>query len=209
MVLFLSSTIYAQDLVEDVTVRGTFVQGKRVYKLYYCASCYEGGIQLTLYTDSSYFYKLIGTGHKQISEGKWTRNKKDFILNSRIKQHGVPIKIDGVSYGSDLGGITSRKTPFIIPFNLNGEKIYDARVFINNDSTFCFPYFDTCVGKYKSIDSIKVNFGKGFTTQWIPFVWPQARYVKVTAMMDFSFEEYVVFENKKYTPTTSLKLISE
>ena len=101
------------------------------------------------------------------------------------------------------------KSPFLIPVNLKGDMFPDARIFVNNDTTFCFPFFDTCVGQFSVVSRIKIDFGNGFQSRWINMKLEKGRKVLPVAKTGFVFTLFKSFKRRRYKFTGSeLKLLT-
>lgn len=156
----------------------------------------EGGVALRLFKNQQYRYDLITSGYEVFSSGIWTFNDSEFILNSFLQKEDVPIKINYLDSISSPERI--HKIGMQIPVNLKGERLSDSRIFLNDDSAYAFPYFDTIVGTHARIDRIKVAFGNGFESKWIPLTLMPGKQLLVIAQIDFPLTSYLVFQNKRF-----------
>lgn len=53
-----------------------------------------------------------------------------------------------------------------MPRNNKGVLFRDAEVWINDSGIAYSPFFDTTFGKYQNIDSIRIDFGGHYYSQW-------------------------------------------
>lgn len=156
----------------------------------------DGGITLVLYKGNRYHYSMATTGYDAFSKGKWYRRGNKLTLISDFDFTNIPVQI---KYIDEIDSKTNyRRTQFQVPVNMKSEPLSNSEIFINNDTTFCFPFFDTCVGIYKRIDSIKVDFGDNYKSKWIKLNANTEKKVMLVAQVDFLFSSYLVFRNQRY-----------
>jgi len=157
---------------------------------------YDGYESLYLFRDRKYKYDIVSTGGEAFSSGSWERKGTDIILNSTIRKENVPVKLELLDSEDSLKRIY--KTKIQIPINLKGQLLSDSKIFINDTSTYVFPFFDTTVGRYDKISRIKVDFGSGFKSDWISVPAREFKQVIVVAQVDFLFPTYIAFRNKRF-----------
>ena len=163
--------------------------------------------QLILYKDKSFYYQYKHLGYDIFSRGKWIRKDDVFILNSDVDSNNVPVKFvffntdtvktyyDTTLYKDSFPPIYHTK--FQVPVNLKAEPLFDAIIYINKEVNYCFPFFDTCVGNTEKIEKVKVNFGNGFKSKWLPINVSDFRRSLCIAQVDFLFANYVSYKNYK------------
>lgn len=148
---------------------------------------------LWLFKDGRYKFSESSFARDLKSTGIWTLYKNILMLNSDIKKDNVPISI---SYTYDTIGIVNRFR-FGVVKNRNGEYLTDAFVNINSSSVKCLPLAGGCIGSYNTIDSVRLLFENGFTSQWIK-IEQNDKYVLIKAEIDFKISDYQSFDNFKY-----------
>lgn len=157
---------------------------------------YDGYEVLCLFKNNTYTYRIAMTGQTEFSNGIWEKEDSEIVLNSAIKKEDVPVELK--FFNSFDSSKRVYKTKVQIPINLNGQLLSDSKVFINDDSTYAFPFFDTLVGSYDKIKKIKVEFGDGFKTDWISIPAGDFKQLLIVAQIDFLFSSYVAFRNKRF-----------
>jgi len=168
----------------------------------YTSSSFENLFQLTLYKNSKYDYQYQSTNYSIFSSGTWEKGNDLISLTSEVDSNNVPVKFYFDSTNSNP------KTQLAIPVNNKESQFPDSRIFINNDSTYCFPYFDTCIGKFAYIKKIRVDFGNGFKTKWLFFEKSNFKHLQIVVPVDYTFEKYISFKGYKFKDNgTTLKPI--
>lgn len=166
----------------------------RVSKKYVYSDRVDGEILLVLFRNHRYRYSVNASVRDAFSSGKWKVKDGRLFLRSEIQKDSVPIKMSYVKAEESVN-----RSPFLVPENLKGEKIGDARIFINGDtSSYCFPYFDTCIGSYESIKSIMVDFGNGYRSNWVKINNNPKVRILVTAKVYFSLNSFITFKRREY-----------
>jgi hypothetical protein len=180
---------------------------KGIQSVFMCSE-FEYSAKVTLFNNKTFIYEEGTTNHSVFSNGKWTKERELVILNSAIDSNDVPVNIyyfrsDTVRSYYDRANafqmnIPVYKTKFQVPINLKGSLLPDSKVFMNNDSSYCFPFFDTCIGKANSLDRIKIDFGNGFKTKWIKIKRKNFKRVLIIAQSKYLFKEYLIFKSKTF-----------
>jgi hypothetical protein len=157
----------------------------------------DGFQRIYLYKDRTFKYDFDWTAiGNRFSNGTWELNGDSvLILNSSINRDCIPVKIqflDSVNSGKHYN------TCFQIPVNLTGEELPDSRIFINDTSTFAFPFFDTLIGRYVRVNKIKIDFGNGIKSSWIPIEQRKFNYLLVIAQVEFKLASYEFFHKKRF-----------
>lgn len=160
--------------------------------LWSAAESYE---RIELYK-SNFNYVYKSNDYYIYSNGIWNIENGELVLNSEIDSLNVPVLVQFTSLGDSLRW--RNLSNIVVPVNLKGNRFGDSRIFINNMSDYCFPYFDTCFGKITTIDSIKVDFGRGFHTAWIPVKQEPQKYLQVVVKSNVRLYEYVSFRKRRY-----------
>lgn len=186
----LFSSAYAQNLKRTKVSDNEKNEG--VIEKYISVGKYEGSETLLLYRNKKYYYAIESTNYRAYSKGKWSSKNTDVYLASDIVDTAVPVAIKHLASSDTL----RIRSPFFIPVNLRGDKFPDARIFINNDTTYCFPFFDTCVGNYSLINKIKIDFGDGFKSKWIKLNVEESKKVQVIAQTEFILSSYLSFKRR-------------
>src|SRR5688572_20910119 len=173
----------------------------------YTIESFENAVQLTLFKNHLFVYRYKSTGFDQFSQGKWRRNRNFLILTSNVDSNNVSTKclllesdtirtyFERHKYSDTNPPVYT--TPVQVPINLKGELIPDAKVYINNDTTYCFPFFDTCVGGFRMIQRIRVHYGEGFKSKWIRINNSGFKRLLCIAQVDIEFNNYISFKNHR------------
>ncbi len=201
------SQIYCQDL-HKIILSGEDSLTGALYKYEWRDTISVAFDGVIMYKSGAFYYYEGSGGHSAFSRGQWTQDGEYIILNSDFMKDRIPISLRYL--GNDDTARKIYRTKFQVPVNSKGERFPDSRIYINSDSTYCFPYFDTCIGQIVSIDSIKVDFGNGYKTGWV-HLRPKGFYkLQIIANVDFLFESYVPMNNRRYkTIGSTLKYIDE
>lgn len=194
ILIFSFSKVYGQDL-KKVMLSKDEKKNSVVYKYSYSEKVAYGIIVLLLYANGTFNYSINSFNRNVISFGKWKLEKNLLILNSTISKNNLPIKID---YSSDTTSRTNN-CKFNIIKNAEGKEVSDAFVLINNDTTRCLPSYASCIGNYKTIDSIKILIENGITSKWIKLKSDiNNLQIDITIEMNLLPSKYYVIENWKY-----------
>lgn len=181
----------AQDLMKTKLSADSARDG--VAAIYTNVNRYDGGEELILYKNGKYKYLIRTTGWDGINNGKWTLKQQQLLLSSDIVDSAVAIRI-----ANPDSPVAAGSTSFLIPVNANGDRLPDARIFINDENNYCFPFFDTCVGSISSIKRIKVSFGDGFSSRWTDVHLKGNKNILVIAEVSVLFSSYEKFNARKY-----------
>lgn len=190
-VCLISSSIHSQNLKRVKVSDSEKREG--IVKKYSHVGKYEGSINLLLYSNKKYYYTINSTNYHAFSQGQWNIKNTDIYLSSDITDTAVPVVIKYLT--EDTINI---KSPFFIPVNLKGDKFPDARIYVNNDTTYCFPFFDTCIGNYTMIDKVKIDFGDGFKSKWIKLNFEESKKIQFIAQTKFVLSSYLSFKKRRY-----------
>lgn len=182
--------IYSQNLVKAKVLKSDKMKG--VLKQYKYHSEYDGSINLYLYKNKTYKYTINSANYLAFSEGKWSINDGLIYLTSNIIDTAVEVQI------LNLSNENLSKTPFLIPVNLKGDQFSEARIYVNNDSSYCFPFFDTCVGNYSLIERIKIEFGNGFRSKWMKLVFNEGNRIQLVVQTEYILSSYLRFNTRRY-----------
>ncbi|HWB25387.1 MAG TPA: hypothetical protein VG738_07895 [Chitinophagaceae bacterium] len=180
----------------------------RGIKAKYISVSFENYFELELYKNYRFYYQYTSTGTSEFSNGKWKRKGDTILLSSGIDSNDVPTKYhffntDTVKiFFARQNAYSDSNRPIYstivqVPVNLHGDLIPDAKIFINNDTTYCFPFFDTCVGNFTDIVRIKVDYGDKFKSRWIPVNKKAPKRLLCTAQVDFLFKNYICLYNHR------------
>lgn len=129
---------------------------------------------------------------------KWRQNGNLLELKSIIPTNNVPVKLSFSDTTQLLAGFRIG-----IVKNLKGEEMPDGLVAINHDSLLCAPSHALCDQDFKSIDSIKVVFENGFSSQWLHVNRKEIRKVTPVIQTTFLISSYVALDNKSYRVSKS------
>lgn len=163
-------------------------------KRYMNVNAYDGFIELVLYKNSVYQYRIESTNNSRFSTGNWKIKQNLLYLTSTLMHNNIPVKVD-VQDGMDP---QLRKTVFTIPSDLLGNDYPDAKIFLNRYKSFCFPFFDTCVAVPSKIHRIKVDFGNGFRSSWIRKKADSRNRIILVAQTRENLNQYLVFKKRRY-----------
>jgi hypothetical protein len=159
-----------------------------------------------LYKNHSFNYKYKSTNYFVESNGTWHKSGANIILNSEVDSNNVSVKIFYINADKSKSNATidnpslsysNHKTIFYIPENVDKAPFPDSKIFVNNDTSFCFPYFDTCIGNIGKAKKIKIDFGNGFKTKWIPLEQKNYKSILVIVKTHNTFTNYHSFINQK------------
>jgi hypothetical protein len=151
---------------------------------------------VTLFKDTTFYFVTKHASIVFFCQGRWQKAKQVLTLVNAIDRYNVPVKLSYSSQVDDSAAMA--KTIFSIPLDIHGKRLPDTRVFINNDTAFCFPFFNTCYGNIHSIDSIKFDFGNDFFSRWMPAPALSNRKVLAIAQVDFDFTSFAYLKKIKY-----------
>jgi hypothetical protein len=200
MLTFSSSLLFAQDLKEIPLAQEAIKSN--ILKIY-ATSNFEAGVRYTLFKDSSFKFEHYAVAYHFYSSGRWHKDGKDYLLNSYIDSNDVPVEFKCITIQSEIDGITRKhpydkistiKTLFWIPLNLKHQPLPDSRIFINNDTTYCFPYFDTCINQFTPIQRVRIEFGNGFRSKWQTLPDTKFRKILCIAKTTVDLSEYISYK---------------
>ena len=183
-----SQTLLMSPLSNDEKKRGVVNKYRYVEKGSY------GIITLLMFKNGNFEYEMKSFNRDRVSKGKWKRAKDLIILQSNFKTSKVPVNI---AYSSDKS-MRINGCKFNAVKNLKGEEITDAMIKINNDTIQCLPSYGSCYGNYTSIDSIKITFENGMSSEWIKISYCETKQIVITVEMDFLPAVYFPFDKLKY-----------
>ncbi|MDF2384850.1 hypothetical protein JMG10_25480 [Nostoc ellipsosporum NOK] len=83
----------------------------------------------------------------------------------------------------------------------------EAMVSINNDTVRCLPTASFCVGSYTSVDSIKVFFENGFSSNWVPVKNTEDIIVPVVEVAYFS-SSYILLNRRYRVLKSAVQLVA-
>jgi hypothetical protein len=192
--LLFSGMIFSQDLKKIPLTRVD--SAARVLAKYEYTGVPEGYINLTLFENKRFHHAIAGATHGLYCEGTWEEKDSNIVLTSDFQKTSIPIKLEYLFSGDSAK--TGSRCFFQIPVNLKGEHLSDSKVYINDDTAFCFPYFDTCVGDLAIINRIKVDFGNGIKSKWVPVNNGTYKSIHIVAEIDFSLSSYLFLNRKTY-----------
>jgi hypothetical protein len=175
-------------LTKADNVKGVFA------KYEYISDDGYNGKTLILFKNRNYHYTRGGhDGGGGVNEGKWNQTGDVLELKSAILTNNVPIKL---SFSDTVQLLPNFRIGVVK--NLKGEEMPDGLVALNTDSVLCAPSVALCNQNLISIDSIKVVFENGFSSQWIKV--DKSEYKKLTPIVQSSvlISSYVDLAHKKY-----------
>lgn len=154
----------------------------------------EGG-EILLYLNGTYAYSaaknIIG---KVFNSGSWIISHHVLVLTSTLGEGRLPLLVE---YVDDTNAAPKTKLQWV--HNAKGEMVEEAFVAINHDSISCSPLMDTCLGRYTSIDSLKVWVGNtGCSSRWVKIKSGGYQQLKLTIPVDVDFNRYQAFNRKKF-----------
>lgn len=201
--LLFFSTLKAQTLKKQILKQIDISSG--VHAIYQF-NAFENYFRIVLYRNHTFSYEETSTNYFSFSNGHWKKSKNVLNLNSDIDSNNVPIKIyyfntdtvrdylpnaDRTLYNSYY------KTAFQIPVDYNKIDFPDAKIFINSDSSFCLPFFDTCIGNVSRYEKIRVDLGNGFKSQWKLLKKGDYKRILIVVQTDQKLSNYYSFVNQK------------
>jgi hypothetical protein len=125
------------------------------------------------------------------SEGTFRINKDTLVLNSDLQADNVELKVEYID--STNNDSSYKRLSFLT--NLQDTVLWKARYQLNNDTTINGSYYaDFPLSWYPKnfllkIFSLKVEFGPGFGSPWIPLLAGN-QFIKVTVLSDKDFNNY-------------------
>ena len=184
----------AQELVKIIDT--SYQQADSIYQQFQWVDYNgHGTIELVLFKSNRYVYNATNFNWASYSSGIWVLHQKELELTSEIQAHDVPVKVMCDTF---IAASKDCAVTFDIPVNLSGDRLSDARIFINNDQNIVFPFFDQCYSGSTGIDSIKVDFGYGFYSSWLQLGKRQNQHITITALTRFELATFEVFRHRKY-----------
>ena len=154
----------------------------------------EGAINLILYKNHRFKFLINGLSGTKRGVGVWRVKNDIVILNTDMKMNSVPVEV--VRNSDTKGNVDGFNIS--IPKDIKGNDLFDCMVRVNNDSTTCLPSYGKCDGHYTFIDSVKVVFGNGMSSQWVSVMGSQRAQIHITIQTDYPISSYYVLDNKKY-----------
>lgn len=150
-------------------------------------------ISLRLYKNGNYYYEEGSLTNVLFNEGKWRMLNNELILFDKLDKSNLPVNL------ICLDKIDTTYS-FIVQVvkNLKGQYLTDGFVYINNDSNQCLPFTATCLGKYKSIDSLKVVFENGYKSKWIPVPCNEYKQLALTLQSNISMSGYTALRYSRF-----------
>jgi hypothetical protein len=127
------------------------------------------------------------------SSGKWSKKNDILIIKSLIQKNSVPLKL---VYSNDTSGMINNFKIAVVR-NKKGELMTDGLLRINSDSVQCLPMAGFCVGNYASIDSVKVVFENGMSSQWLKIEDKKSNKIMPIVQTDFLISSYMPL-NRRY-----------
>ena len=161
-------------------------------KFNYSAKDSYGFVSLILKKDSTFSYSANTIGTHQISEGTWKLSEGILILASTFQLNNVPAEIGN---GENRKFVDSCDIAVIE--NIKHELLTDAFVVVNNDTIKCLPMIGMCKGGYKKLDSVKIVFENGMSSEWIPIKFKE-RKIALTVLTDVPIRNYVVMNKLRF-----------
>lgn len=196
------SSIQAQNLDRVKVMENERKEG--VVRKYSYNGKYDGSIDLLLYKRNRYEYFIRSTNYFAFSQGEWSKENRNIYLYSDVSDKAVPVLVKYLTNDS-----VNLKSHFLIPINLKGDRFPDARIYVNNVSTYCFPFFDTCIGNFDLLKRIKIDFGDGFESEWITLESSISKKIQPIVQTEFVLHSYLSFNRRQYRlEKSALKLIT-
>lgn len=173
----------------------------------YEAGNFETYVVLKLFKNKKYVYEIGGVGYEKFSNGEWNVKNGVLCINSKINAGSVPVSI---VYDGPVDTVRWRNlTNVQVPVNLKGKRYGDSRIYVNDTLTYYFPFFDTCIGSYRSMDSIRIDFGSDFKSQWVPVKQKSFKQLKVVIDEEIDLYDYLSFINRRYRMSGSILYLIE
>lgn len=161
----------------------------------YDASDHFTIIRLCLYRDGNFHYSLKTFNQNVFSEGIWTQKDDTLILINKIQKGHLPVKL---AYSNDSTELINGFKVAIVE-NLKGEEMPDGLVAINVDSNICLPsYGGMCRMEYTSIDSIRIFFENGLSSEWLRIDNRSCKRIIPVVQSNFLISSYMVFNSRRY-----------
>jgi len=191
VIIFFSICGNCQTLKKERITKNDRIKGIS-HKFNYSAKDSYGLVSLILKKDNTFSYSANTIGSHQISEGSWKISEGLLILNSTFQMDNIPAEI---SNGENRKFVDSSNIAVVE--NIKHELLTDAFVVVNNDTIKCLPMIGMCKGGYKKLDSVKIVFENGMSSEWIPIKFNE-RKIALTVLTDVPIRNYVVMDKLRF-----------
>ncbi len=179
-------TLKKELITKNDRMKGIFLKFNRSAKDSY------GVVSLILKKDSTFSYSANTFTTHEISEGKWNMSECLLTLESTFQMNNIPAEI---SYGEIRKFVDS--FDIAVVENIKRELLTDAFVVVNSDTIKCLPMIGMCNGLFEKIDSVKVVFENGMSSEWIPVKFNE-RKIALTVLTDVPIRNYVVMNKRRF-----------
>lgn len=191
IIVFLSICGNCQTFKKERITKNDRMKGISL-KFNYSAKDSYGLVSLILKKDNTFSYSVNTIGTHQISEGSWKISEGLLILESTFQMNNIPAQI---SNGENRKFVDS--FDIAVVENIKHELLTDAFVVVNNDTIKCLPMIGMCKGEYETIDSVKIVFENGMSSEWIPIKFNE-RKIALTVLTDVPIRNYVVMNKRRF-----------
>jgi len=190
-IIFFSTCGNCQTLKKERITKNDRMKG--IYlKFNYSAKDSYGVVSLILKKDGTFSYGANTFATHEISEGKWYMSEGLLTLESTFQMNNILAEI---SYGENRKFVDS--FDIAVVENIKHELLTDAFVVVNSDTIKCLPMIGMCNGLFERIDSVKVVFENGMSSEWIPVKFNE-RKIALTVLTDIPIRNYVVMNKRKF-----------
>ena len=166
---------------------------------YISSSDLEGLVELDLFRNKKYSYRVESTNYTRNSTGNWKLENGILCLNSSLIDTAIRIKVKYVKQENpDIGN-----SPFLIPMNFQGKTFPNSVVQFKNSNDYCFPFFDTCTGRVSVNNLVRVDFGVGVKSSWNKVNVVNGKKIIFVAQTNIDLDAYLFFRNRKYKVLSS------
>ena len=205
LLIFFNLSVHGQDL-KRVSLSKKEISSVKAHYQWESTDGHFAIEDLWLLKNGTYEYKITSNLNNAFSDGVWNQSEDILTLTSELQKDNLPIKVSFHPKGNSDFDV--KRIAFLR--DLNDSVVWNAFVYINNDSTSCMDGDLTCRGEYTVINRIRVQYENyGISSQWVN-IKPFEGLLQVTIQSRKDLRNFIVFASKKYRLVNNrLKLISE
>jgi hypothetical protein len=168
--------------------KGTVVHFRRTGNVNADRAVDQNRQHLYLYKNGNFRFEDSGCIQHVYSTGNWTTQNDIFYLRSTLQEDNLPVSFryrDRRRADSFIHKIA----PIV---NRAGNVVELVTLDVNNDTTSCIDGDALCTGKFKQVDSFKVNFDR-ISSKWIPVKVPAEEILEITVETGLDLNCYTVY----------------
>jgi hypothetical protein len=184
----------AQDYKKLVITKGESRSGIQSHYQYQCNDGHFCVIDLWLFTNKNFEYRMTSNVFNGFSKGGWTLSKNTLKLVSTYKEGNLPIKVFSRKRDTTDTGIN--KIAFVR--NSEGHQVDNVFVDVNVDSVTCLYGDGICNSQFDKIERIRVRYeNSGPSSQWIE-IKPFEGILQIVVESNDDLEHYLIFDPKTF-----------